>query len=245
MRKTLTIVAFTVLLAANAFATYTVVLKDGTRYKAKAKWTVVNGKALIALESGQTLQLDPALIDAAQSERLTKLGITDATVFELTPEAQTSTRGNAPSMGSSVKLRKLPGQETAPPKTTTPAASTAATSAPTRTGAVADQILEKFRRAYENVGIFELTVTSTGGGSIRAELTADNEEKVFNAISATSFLLIRNAGVVGPDLEMVELFMRTTTGGSAGRFQMTRADAEALDKRTISQQEYFVRKVLY
>ena len=85
MRKTLTIVAFAALLAANAFATYTIVLKDGTRYKAKARWTIVNGKALIALESGQTLQLDPNLIDVAQSERLTKLGITDATVFELTP----------------------------------------------------------------------------------------------------------------------------------------------------------------
>lgn len=245
MRKTLTIVAFTILVAANALATYTIVLKDGTRYKAKAKWTVVNGKALIALESGQTLQLDPSLIDVAQSERLTKMGITDATVFTLTPEPQTTTRAaTGSSLGSSVKLRKLPGQETAPAKPA-PVATTTTPAPVTRAGAVSDQILDKFRRAYENVGIFEQDVKSTGGGSLRAELTADSEEKVFNAISATSFLLIRNAGVVGPDLEMVELFMKTTNGGAAGRFQMTRADAEALDKKTISQQEYFVRKVLY
>lgn len=247
MRKALTIVVFTTLFAANAFATYTVVLKDGTRYKAKAKWTVVNGKALINLESGQTLQLDPNLIDAAQSEQLTKLGITDATVFNLTPTGApptpANTRPQQTSLGN-VKLRKLPGQE-APVATPPPTTTSTAPNPTLRAGAVPEQVLEKFRRAYENVGIFEQNVASTGGGSLRAELTADNEEKVFNAISATSFLIVRNAGVTGIQLEMVELFMKTTNGGAAGRFQMSRADAEALDKRTISQQEYFVRKVLY
>ena len=43
---------------ANAFAAYTVIMKNGMIYKAKAKWTIVNGKAMIALESGQTLQVD-------------------------------------------------------------------------------------------------------------------------------------------------------------------------------------------
>lgn len=248
MRKALTIVAFTTLFAANAFATYTIVLKDGTRYKAKARWTVTNGKALINLESGGSLQLDPNLIDAAQSERLTKLGITDATVFELTPQGGqgNSSANNKQSLGSQVKLRKLPGQETPAPAAAAPAPSASSTPAPTlRAGAVPDQVLEKFRRAFENVGIFEQQVASSGGSSLRAELTADSEDKVFNAISATSFLMVRNAGVAGAQLEMVELFMKTTNGGAAGRFQMTRADANALDQHTISQQEYFVRKVLY
>jgi hypothetical protein len=57
--------------------------------------------------------------------------------------------------------------------------------------------------------------------------------------------MVRNAGEDGTQIDIVELFMKTTTGGAAGRFQMTRADAEALDKRTISQQEYFIRKVIY
>ena len=54
------------------------------------------------------------------------------------------------------------------------------------------------------------------------------------------------AGLVKPVLTVMGLAgIAAFAGGSAGRFQMTRADAEALDKRTISQQEYFVRKVLY
>jgi hypothetical protein len=248
MRKALPFVVFAMLLTANAFATYTVVMKDGTRYKAKAKWTVANGKALIALESGQTLQVDPSLIDAAQSEQLAKLGITDAGVFKLaTPDQNTGSRTPAtPSLGSQVHLRKPPVDTTPAAKpTAAPASEPAIPTVATRAGAVPDRAIENFKRAYENVGIFEYQVVSTGGNSLRAEMTADSEDKVFNAISATSFLIMKNAGVEGAQIDMVELFMKTTNGGAAGRFQMSRADAEALDKKTISQQEYFVRKVIY
>jgi len=106
-------------------------------------------------------------------------------------------------------------------------------------------VLEKFDRAFDNVGIFEKKVTGTGANSLRAELTVDTEQRVFNAISAASYLMVKNAGVDNANIQMVELFMKTTTGGAAGRFQMSRADAEALNARTISQEEYFVRKVIY
>ena len=43
MKKALSLFAFTMLVASQMFASYTVVLKDGTRYIAKAKWTVANG----------------------------------------------------------------------------------------------------------------------------------------------------------------------------------------------------------
>jgi hypothetical protein len=106
-------------------------------------------------------------------------------------------------------------------------------------------VLDKFARAYENVGLFEQKITSPSPGVVRADLTADSEDKVFNAISATSFLIVRNAGVPGADIKEVELFMKTTVGGSAGRFQMTRDDAQALDSKQISQQDYFIRRVIY
>ena len=110
---------------------------------------------------------------------------------------------------------------------------------------LSSEVLNKFERAYENVGIFEHKITPTGAHTLRAELTADNEEKVFNAISATSFLIVRNAGVSGAQVDSVELFMKTTTGGSSGRFQMARDDAGALDNKSLTREEYFIRKVLY
>jgi hypothetical protein len=244
MKKTLTLVAFAVLFAAPAFARYIVVLKDGTRYSAKAKWTVVKGKALVLLENGQALQFDPSLIDVAKSEQMTKIGSAQADVIDLNPAASPSARQTQqPSLGSQIKLRTRAQQEAAK----NPVEARPAGPQPVAGGAgvMPDIVLDKFDRAYENVGIYEKSVKSSGGRSIRVELTVDTEERVFNAISATSFLMVRNAGVEGQQIDVAELFMKTTNGGSAGRFQMTRADAEALDKRTMSQQEYFVKKVIY
>jgi hypothetical protein len=245
MKKSLTIVACTFLLATSAFARYIVVLKDGTRYIAKSKWTVTNGKALVPLENGQSLQLDPALIDVAKSEQITKIGVASANVVDLDPGTPKSSTPQQPSLGSQIRLRKPAPQEPPATKASAPKTSAATPVLAPGAGEMPASALDKFQRAYENVGIFEHKVESNGARAIRVELTVDTEERVFNAISATSFLMVRNAGVEGTQIDMVELFMKTTNGGAAGRFQMSRADAVALDKRQITQQEYFIRKVIY
>jgi hypothetical protein len=242
MKKILSMAAVCVLLSANAFATYIVVLKNGTIYKAKSKWSVVNGKAMIALESGQTLQLDPSLIDEPASEKQTKSGLGDARVIAVeTDTAASAPRPQQPSLGAAIRLRR---PNTAPPVAPTPAAAPAPVPI-SANGNLSQEVIDKFAKAYENVGLFEQNLKATGPHSMRADLTADTEDKVFNAISATSFLMVRNAGVTGAQIDQVELFMKTTTGGSAGRFQMTRDDAQMLDSKKISQQDYFVRKVIY
>jgi len=252
MKKIFILAALSVFVCANAFAAYTVVMRNGAIYKAKAKWTIVNGKAMIALESGQTLQVDPSLIDEPASERQTKSGFGDARVIDLGTDtsAQQAPRPQQPSLGATIKLRHPAGQAPTPaPATTTPSATPAVAStpiAPPATGGLLGQeVVDKFAKAYENVGLFEQKLIATGPHSLRAELTADTEDKVFNAISATSFLMVRNAGMTGVQIDQVELFMKTTTGGSSGRFQMSRDDAQNLDTKKISQQDYFVRKVIY
>ena len=244
MQKSLTrclAAAASLALALTLSAQYTVVLKDGTRYKAKQKYTVQNGKALIVLTTGQTMQVDPSLIDVAKSEQITKLGV-NANIVDLTTNmpAQPAPKQPAQSLGDQVRLRRQQQQAAPPP---TPAATPTPSNTPA--GSPPQRVMDNFDRAYENVGIFEKNIQPIGPRAIRAQLTVDTEERVFNAISATSYLIMRNAGVEGADIEMVELFMKTTTGGSAGRFQMTRADADALEKKQLSQQDYFVRKVIY
>jgi hypothetical protein len=237
MKKALTLLALSLAITTPMFATYVVVLKDGTRYAAKEKWTVKNGKALVLLENGQSLQLDPSLIDVARSEQMTKMGLANANVVDLDPNATAANnRPAGPTLGDQIKLRR----NTPAPQPTKPA-----TTPVPSTGQINSQVIEKFDLAFDNIGIFEKKISSNSKNSLRAEMTVDTEDRVFNAISATSYLMVRNAGVDGAQIDMVELFMRTTTGGSAGRFQMTREDAEALDKKTISLQEYFVRKVIY
>lgn len=264
MKKTLPLMLATSLFAAQAFASYIVILRDGTQYKAKAKWTMANGKAIVQLETGQSLAIDPALIDAARSEQATRDGLGDAHQIDLDPNMPEASapKAQAPSLGSRIgRLRTPASSQSAPapasaPPPTTPSRAAAARTAPGPAptppsapagggGAITPEVVEKFERAYENVGIFEHKLNISGSRTIHVELTADSEDKVFNAISATSFLMVRNAGVSGVQVDKVELFMRTTTGGSAGRFEMTRADAEALDAHSMTQQDYFVRRVIY
>ncbi len=251
MKKALAALALTAFVTLPSFATYIVVLKDGTRYIAKSKWTVVNGKAIIKLESGQSMQVDPSLIDVPKSEQLTKIGMANANLIDLDTNATPATTTNKapqPSLGSQFRLRKLPAEGQQQPVETAPAKNTASATPPpvaTRPGTMPNEVIDKFERAMENVGVFDRTITATGANSIRAELSVDTEDRVFNVISATSFLMVRNANVQGVRIDLVELYMKTSLGGSAGRFQMTRADAEAINNHTISQQEYFVRKVIY
>jgi len=216
-------------------SSYWVVMRDGTRYEAKTKWSVVNGKAVINLVNGNVLTLDPSSIDPAKSEEMTRLGGGSLLGVEQMPVTSTT---KASALGSSIHLRQ-PLQPTTP---TAPAA-TSITSAPGP--GLGRDVTSKFERAYENVGIFEHNIVSTGPHSLRADLTADTEDKVFNTLSATSFLIVRNAGVPGVQIDAVDLFMKTTNGAAAGRFHLTREEAEAMQAKTITPQTYFVLKVLF
>lgn len=241
------------LIAGQTFAAdYIVVLTNGAKYVATEKWTVQNGKAIIKLKNGQSLQLDPSLIDAAKSEAATKnpMGNLNVLGVEAAPTAPRAQQG--PSLGDITKLRRQQ-QQSPPPVTAAPATrqpggragGAAPTTSPSTGAGVGNDVLSKFTAAYENVGLYEYTVTSSAPNTVRAEVTADNEQKVFNAISASSFVMSRSPAVTGTRIDLVELFMKTTNGGAAGRFLMSREDAEAIDKKQISPENYFVAKVIF
>ena len=234
MRKRLILFLAALLMSMPAFATYWVVMKDGTQYVAKDRPKIVNGKAFITLQSGTVITVDPSAIDLAKSEQVTKLG--GGTLIAVDTKQETGAMAQQPSLGSAIKLKKLQPQQSTEPAPVTPAPAA---------NSLGNDVMDKFARAYENVGIFEQKVTSPAAHTLHVELTADSEEKVFNAISATAFLITRNGGVPGVQIDVVDLFMKTTTGGSSGRFQMTRDDAAAIDNKQITREDYFVRKVIY
>ncbi len=232
------VAALAVVIAIPTFASsYWVVLKDGTRYEAKAKWTVVNGKAVLNLVNGSVLNLDPNAINVAKSEEMTRLGGGDLFGVEQIPATSTT---KASQLGTSIKLRKLPPSQAAT------AAAPAEATIPIAPGTLlGSDVLSKFERAYENVGIFEHKLVATGPHSLRADLTADTEDKVFNTLSATAFLIVRNAGITGVQIDYADIFMKTTTGAAAGRFHLTHDEAQAIESKTITPQSYFVQKVLF
>ncbi len=238
MKKSLWLSLLPLLVASQLSAAYIVVLKDGTQYKAKQRWTVSDGKALIQLETGSVLQLDPNMIDVEKTNEVNKLGLGDVKVLG---RETRSTGGNQQdsSLGSSLKLRKPPATAGSVPSSTPPA------NAAPRGQGLGFEVTSKFEAAYENVGIFEHRVVSDAPAKLRVELITDNEERVFGAITATAFFMVGVPRSTGTPIDSVELFMRTTTGQPAGRFQMTLADAQAINEKKLTPQGYFVQKVLY
>ena len=237
MKKILLLLAVSLFVSPQLFA-YWVVLKDGTtRYDAVDKPVITGGKATIKLKSGQTIVVAADAIDVAKSEEVTRLGGGQLLGVE---QRVTPSQKQASSLGSQVKLRRQ--EQAAAPAPVAPAVPIGPT--------LGAEVLDKFERAYENIGVFEHKLTSTGAHALRADLTVDNEDKVFNTISATAFLIVKNAGLSNVAIDEVDLFMKMTNGGTAGRFQMTRDDANALylggnapDRTKL--QQYFVNRVLF
>lgn len=244
MKKILILAAVSILVSSQLFG-YWVVLKDGTRYETTAKPTVSGGKATFTLKSnGQVIEVGAEAIDTAKSEEVTRLG--GATLIGVEQRPAQLPKQQSP-LGSQIKLR---GRQQQTQEQAGAPAAPAAVAPPPAYSTLGGDVLEKFERAYENVGIFEHKMSATGPHVLRADLTTDNEDTVFNAISATAFLINHNAGLTGVSIDEVDMFMKMTNGGTAGRFQMTRADADALyaggnapDRTRL--QEYFLRKVLF
>src|SRR5213592_4869517 len=107
MRKLLILLA-ALFVSTQAFATYYIVLKDGSQIRARQKWTLSGGKAIVQLEGGGTMTLDPAVIDVAKSEETTKMG--GASVFSTAGQGTTAAPQPQaqPGLGGAYKLRKLP-----------------------------------------------------------------------------------------------------------------------------------------
>src|SRR5438067_496742 len=91
MKKSLVLFAAAAFLAAHAFAaSYWVVLRDGTRYQAKAKPTINGTRATIQMESGGTAVVDASQIDPAKSEEMTRLGGGQVLALERTTSGTTA-----------------------------------------------------------------------------------------------------------------------------------------------------------
>lgn len=232
--RTILIMIVAALLAVPAFAAYTVVLRDGTTYQAKEKWKIVNGQAVIMLESGTEIQLDPRMIDVQRTEQTNKLGLGDARLLKVEDPAPTA-QPKQRSLGSVTTLRRNgTGTSTTSTQNQSPQA------APAPGPAVDRETISKFQRAYDNVGLFDANVDSVGEKQLRIAVTANNEDEVFKAISATAFLVANLS-----EIDQVQLLMSTLNGGSAGKFEMTTGDAKALTEKHINWQSYYVQKVIY
>lgn len=244
VKKSALVVLASLLVAQQAFATYMVVLRDGTKYKARERWIMVNGKALVTLENGTQLQIDPTLIDSAKTDEANASGLGDATVlFTGKASAASANKQNDTALADIAKQRKLEAQQAQkqplPPRPVQQAQPTVVNSF------ISPDVVARIGSAYENVGLFGGKITPTGAATVRVELVTDNEDQVFKALSATAYLITRLPAATNTKIDNVELYLTTIKGGAAGKFNMTTADAQAIDTRTMSLQKYYVDRVIF
>lgn len=237
LKKLLAFSAVLILVPSLAFASYTVVLKDGTRYRAKEKWRLSGGKAIVTLENGTSLSLDPKLIDEKESERVSKADYGGAKVIPTAQQQTTQKKPQQSTLGSVTTLRR--------PETASESKSPAQSGPTPGHTNLSNDVLMRFQQAYENIGLYDAKVVGAGTNAIRVEVTADNEDQVFKAISATSFLMTKIQDATSERVDLVELFMKTINGGSAGRFQMSAADATSITNKQITWQDYFISNVIF
>lgn len=244
MKKSLFAFVVAALFAANSFASYIVILKDGTRYRAKDRWTLVNGKAMLRLENGTTLAIDPSLIDVAKTNEQNTSGLGDARLIGVKGEPPPEKKQQVSSLGQLTNPRLFNGS--ADDRATSGVAGVGREIREVSTGGgVSADVLSRFSAAYENVGLYDARVTAGGPGVVKVELVADNEDQVFKALSATAFLVSQLPSKLNVSLNSVDLSMRTIRGGAAGRFNMTPADAQALDRKTMTLQQYYIARVMF
>jgi len=240
MKKILLLSAVILMTATASFATYIVVLTNGARYRAKEHWTIVDGKAIIHKDDGTILQFDPTLVDVAKTDEVNRAGLGDVKVIATEQPASVPQTRQSP-LGSYTTLRKPPKGSSTP---TTPATQ-AVRSLGASEGGVAGDVINRFQSAYENIALYDAKITSPSPKTLHVEVTADTEDQVFKAISATAYVDDRLPSTLGATVDTVELFMKTVNGGSAGRFKMTRADAAAIVAKKITWQDYFIQNVLF
>lgn len=235
MKKQLLVLAGATLFAGNAIASYIVVMKDGTRYRAKDRWTIVNGKAMVTLENGSTLAIDPSLIDVARTNEQNQSGLGDARIIGTSGEKPAQKAPELSSLGELTKTKKS--------ATGTPAV--AASNLPAAGSSANPEIVKaRFNAAYENMGLYGAKI-SVSGADVKVDIVADNEDQVFKALSATAYLINQLPAKANITINTVDLTMVTIKTGSAGKFLMTVADAKALESRAMTMQQYYVSRVIF
>ncbi|MFA6955834.1 MAG: hypothetical protein WC538_08180 [Thermoanaerobaculia bacterium] len=236
---------FLLVLPVVSFASYTVIMKDGQRYRAKQKWTVSGGKAIVTLESGQTLSLDANLIDVKESEKVNAQGMGGARVIA-NPDSGAPATPTASPLGS-ITIKKPSSSPSG--STSAPTASSVKStpgSAATGSTNLSNNVIQLFSDAYENVGFFDSKIVGNGPNRLHVTMTADNEDQVFKALSATAFMMTKVPNATGEKVDVIDLFLKTINGGSGGRFQMTQSDATDLAQDTQNKwKDYYIRKVIF
>ena len=248
--------AFAVLPALPADATYVIFTRDGARIEAREK-PVIQGRRLFYLTplgTSQTIALDEW--DQVRSEKANREGLGGAYVLD-----DPNGNGNVaalpnpelkkPSLSDYIKKngRKLDpdrpeprvGELVTERETHAPRPSARV---PEASPVILDPVVsDAFMRALDGSNVKGVKLGSLPS-ALRVTAVTDSEQQVFLALMASARGL-KESRAAGKPLEKVEVVLATATGESAAHFAVTPDDADALLNGRITPAKYFVSRVIF
>jgi hypothetical protein len=244
-RTTPGFVAVLALLLAAPLAAYTIYFKDGRTVNTKGKPRIVNGLAVVTLQSGTVASFDPADIDQKKTEEMNRQDLGAAVIIEQgrgMPQATPPTQREPQSRLSELAARDVGPRDQ--PVTRRPAASTgraAAASIPYGDAAIAAELSQFFLgQKAEAVEILQ-----GSQGRPLAHVTTSSESAVFRALFTSANALLQVRGRHPQKVDGLELVMVMPNGERAGQFTLTPDMAEDLVAKRVTLVSFFLNNVQF
>ncbi len=217
---------------------YNVKLKDGSIIFARTKYEVKGKKAIITLQNGTVTSYDLSEVDVPGTEQYNRDNPGNVLVIDNSGDSQMAVPLSTPNPTVSLQdvLRKKKVPLGAPNGRNSGADGAAADSMQ-----VDGSVDQAFRKVLDGAGISQYRLTASRG-KIRFLATANNEETVFNTLSATA-RAVADLAARGRDIS-AEIVLTTSGGESGGTFQMTADQARLLVNGSLTVADYFLKNVV-
>jgi len=248
--------AAALLAAPPAAADYVIYTKDGARILAREKPTTQGNRLLFRTPLGTQQSIPLADFDEQRTEKANKEGLGGAYVLSDTPDTKVipAPADKKPSLSEYIrqnkKIMKVPGEslrgladEPTVEPAKAPAGAGTAKGAEIPSAAVDLQVTAAFGQAFEGAGLRGLRVSSIPRG-VRLQSVTDTEQQVLGAVAAAARGL-KESRAMGRPIEKVEMYLVTSGGENAGRFEISPDQADALLNGRITPAKYFVSSVIF
>ena len=219
---------------------YTVKLKDGSIMFARSKYTIRGDKAIITLPNGTVTQIALTAIDVPGTEKYNR----DNPGNVIALEAPQSEPGSiVPTAVPTASLQDaIRGRRT---RVDLPASNpvTSAEGGGASWQALDQNLQAAFAKVFDGAGISQYRLQNFRG-AMKLLATANTEEAVFNTLSATARALSDYGAGAGGKSTSIEVALTTSSGESAGTFQMTTEHARLIVNGNVRVQDYFLKNVV-
>ena len=222
----------------------TVYMKNGSTVTTREAYTVEGEMAVLVLTNGTVSKVPLADIDVERTRAANRPGFSSAQVIEGGEAKPLERTPTASRQRQTRSLRDVAAERNLSARQGNQAtAIEAAAPVVARAPLANTQVRRYLDSLYSSQQFSPQLFESTGPGTATVRLTTDSEAKVFRGLVSTALALLTSGEKLDQELSVIELEMRSSDGGQAGDFRITRERAEALRSRQITPQDFYIRYV--